>query len=194
VTDSDPGPGQIDSNFPEIPEIEAAYRAAHQALEAIIPRHNGSFVPEADLGLAEVISQFPFIVEHAEMAVTEQVGPGIAWKGQHREGSWGLIVAGADLDNPGRRDFGADLNDSAFQGAGGTWSGSPLDQAARAYRRAAGWDFPPGEAGVWLLMLAPDTAIGGSTDEPWSYTGHLVGFVILYDRDGDGEYEAVGHI
>lgn len=42
-------------------------------------------------------------------------------------------------------------------------------------------------------MLAPVRG-GGGEDGPWDYTGHLTGFVILYDRDSDGAYESVGHI
>jgi hypothetical protein len=34
--------------IPQIPEIEDAYRAAHRALEAIMPERCG-FLPEADL-------------------------------------------------------------------------------------------------------------------------------------------------
>ena len=185
---------RIDSRFPEVPAIEAAYRAAHRALEGVIPGGPGNFVPEDGLDVTEVISQFPYVVQQAEMAVAGQVGPSIAWSGERQERSWNLLVAGADLDNPGEHDFGADLDRSALEGPSGAWHGSSLDQAARAYRRAAGWDFAPGESGVWLLMLAPVTAVGGSSDEPWSYSGHLTGFVILYDRDEDGEYEAVSHI
>ncbi len=191
---TDPKFARIDSRFPEIPEIEAAYRAAHLALEGIIARDPGNFVPENDLGVTEVISQFPFMVEHAEMALAGQVGPGIAWSRKHQEGSLDLIVAGTDLDNPGVHDFGADLDRYAFEGPSGAWRGSSLERAARAYRREAGWDFAPGESGIWLLMLAPVTAIGGGVDEPWSYAGHLTGFAVLCDRDKDGEYEAVSHI
>jgi GNAT superfamily N-acetyltransferase len=67
------------------------------------------------------------------------------------------------------------------------------DYAGRVYRRACGWDFPPGEGGVWLLMLAPVAGVGGE-DGPWSYTGHITGFVVMSDRDEDGSYEAVSHI
>ncbi|MFC6881544.1 MULTISPECIES: GNAT family N-acetyltransferase [Actinomadura] len=34
----------------------------------------------------------------------------------------------------------------------------------------------------------------GGEEGPWRYTGHLAGFVILYDRDREGVYESVGHI
>lgn len=80
-------------------------------------------------------------------------------------------------------------------GDSGCWQGSPLDRAARVYKREAGWDFTPGDAGIWLLMLAPAEAFGGGNeDNSWQYHGYLAGFVILYDRDKDGTYEAVGHI
>jgi hypothetical protein len=46
----------------------------------------------------------------------------------------------------------------AYEGIDETWHRSALEYAGRIYRRACGWDFPPGEGGVWLLMLAPSTA------------------------------------
>ena len=60
------------------------------------------------------------------------------------------------------------------------------------YRRATRWDFAPGETGIWLLMLAPLSAIGSS--ESMSYFGHLTGFAVLYDRDEDDRHESVGHV
>jgi len=42
-------------------------------------------------------------------------------------------------------------------------------------------------------MLAPVRAVDGE-DSPWSYMGHITGFVILRDRDEDDSYESVTHI
>jgi hypothetical protein len=70
---------------------------------------------------------------------------------------------------------------------------SALNYAGRVYKRERGWEFPPGEAGVWLLILAPVEG-GGSKDSPWSYTGHIAGFVVLSDRDQDGSYEAISRL
>jgi ribosomal protein S18 acetylase RimI-like enzyme len=183
---------EIMSNYrlPETPDIEKAYRAAHRALETIAPS-GFSFVPEADLELSEVISQFPYMVEEAEMAVAIRLGPRISWTAEHQGAEWELTMACVDFDGSREYGFGAAVDDSGYD----EWPGSALDRAARAYRRAAGWDFAPGEAGIWLLMLAPVEAIGGGEDSlRWHYSGHLAGFVILYDRDNDGTYEAVGHV
>lgn len=179
--------------LPELPEeIEAAYRAAHRAMEGILPK-DSSFVSEAGLhDINEVISQFPIMVEKAAMIVAAYLGPEITWKAEAREKEWDLTVAGIDFDAGGERDFGVRLDESAFEGDHGGWSGSSLDLAARVYKREAGWDFPPDEAGIWLLMLAPESGYGGHAE--WSYHGYLAGFVILYDRDEDGKYESVGHM
>jgi len=80
------------------------------------------------------------------------------------------------------------------EGIDGTWHGSALDYAGRAYKRECGWDFPPGQEGVWLLSLAPIQCVGDDDSPWWSYTGHLTGFVVLSDRDEDESYEAVSHI
>ena len=82
----------------------------------------------------------------------------------------------------------------ATEGPQGGWFGSALDLAGRAYKRAAGWDFSPGESGKWLVMLAPAEGWSGGDGDLWSFTGHLVGFVVLNDHDDDGTYEAVAHV
>jgi ribosomal protein S18 acetylase RimI-like enzyme len=181
-----------DYEFPAVPDIEAAYRTAYRALAGIIPRADSS-TSEAGLSVTELISHFRFMAEEAEMAAAARLGPLISWEAPRPDGDWELVMTGADLDN-GLYDFGVvALEESAFQGHGGGWSGGSLERAARAYKRAARWDFAPGEAGVWLLMLAPTWASGGEPG-PMSYSGHLAGFVIHYDRDKDGAYESVGHI
>ena len=63
--------------IPEIPEIEQAYRAAHRALEAIMPESFG-FLPEADLYDSQVLSQFPLLVDEAALVVAAHLGPYIA--------------------------------------------------------------------------------------------------------------------
>ena len=58
-----------DYEFPEVPGIEKAYRAAHRALEEVITTAAGGgrllFAPEAELPLTEVLSQFPAMVREA---------------------------------------------------------------------------------------------------------------------------------
>lgn len=41
-------------------------------------------------------------------------------------------------------------------------------------------------------MLAPEGI--GNEDNPWSYTGHITGFVVLSDRDEDDSYEAINRL
>lgn len=181
--------------YPEVSqEIATAYRTAHRALEKIIPGEGYGFIPEKDLSDAiEVLSQFPAIVEMAQNVVNAYLGPRIAWTATSTDGKFELTVAGIDLDDPGGSgDFAVKLAASAYEGDSGTWSDSSLDLAASVYRSEAGWDFAPGEAGTWLLMLAPESVVGASGE--WSYCGRLAGFVILYDRDDDGKCDSVGHM
>jgi ribosomal protein S18 acetylase RimI-like enzyme len=100
---------------------------------------------------------------------------------------------GIDLDGDEHDFGGAVLGAEVTEGPGGRWTGSALNRAGLVYKRACRWDFPPGEAGVWLLMLAPTAARGGEEGQ-WFFSGRLAGFVIVYDRDEDGSYESVGHI
>lgn len=181
-----------DYDFPEVPEIESAYRVAYRTLGQLVPAKR-MYVREENLAVTELISHFRLVVDEAEMVVAGQLGPLISWSGPRKEKDWDLIVSGIDLSDFGERDFGdVTLGDSTYEGPARTWYGSPLDCAARAYSREAGWDFAPDESGIWLLMLAPTSASGG--DDVWFYSGHIVGFVILHDRDDDGRFESVAHI
>ena len=73
------------------------------------------------------------------------------------------------------------------------WHDTALAKAALAYKRCCHWDFAPGEAGIWLCYYLPNDGWGGGDNE-MQWRGNLVGFVILYDHNEDGEYEALGHI
>ena len=183
-----------DYEFPPTPHLEDAYRAAHRALERVASDSRSfRITKERDMGLlTDVISHMRILVDEAEIAAAAQIGSLIGWRAPREDGDWDLILCGVDFDEAAY-DFGpVEFGDSALRAPSGDWHGSPLDVAARAYKREAGWDFAPGEAGIWLLMLAPTSGAGGGGD--WGYSGHLVGFVILHDRDKDGEYESVAHI
>jgi ribosomal protein S18 acetylase RimI-like enzyme len=180
-----------DYEFPEAPEIESAYRAAQRALLGIIPSERTLGGAEDDLLLTELISHFRNLLDEAELAVAERLGPLISWRGPRHDGGREPIVAGVDLDDLSEGFGEATFVDEPFE----DWHGSPLERAAHAYKREAGWDFTPDDAGIWVLMLAPVSASGDAEgDRPWLYSGHLIGFVILRDRDEDGRYESVAHM
>ena len=179
-----------DYDFPSVPQIENTYRVAYRTLEQLVTPGRALHIAEEGLCITELVSQFRLVVDEAEMTVTGQLGPLISWTAPRLDGDWSLVVAGADI--AGDNDFGGlTLGDDAFRGPRGGWHGSALDCAARAYRREAGWDFTPDATGMWLLMLAPVSAGGGDL---WIYSGHLVGFAILHDRDQDGAYESLAHV
>ena len=175
--------------IPEIPEIEEAYRAAHRALEGIMPESFG-FQPEADLYCSGVLSQFPLLVDEAALVVAAHLGPYIAWQEEPHRGDFDLVPAGLDLDSDGELDFGPTLDELATAADDGD---SSLEQAAQIYRRDAGRDLAPELRGIWLLMLAPVAGVS-SEIEPWDCAGHLAGFIVLYDSDVDGTYETIGNI
>lgn len=72
------------------------------------------------------------------------------------------------------------------------WQDSSFCRAALHYRRECHWDFPPGEAGIWLVYCHLTSSVGGG--RKYLYTGNLVGFVVLHDRDKDGRYESLAHL
>ena len=144
------------------------------------------------MSVSELVADLRSLVDSMEVVTAAKLGALMSWKSP-REMDWEPIVAGIDF-GPGGYDFGVTPGEDATEGPYGDWTGSALNNAALAYKRQCGWDFAPGQAGVWLVMLAPVSGVGGDSEEPWSYSGHLTGFVILYDRDEDGTYESVGHI
>jgi ribosomal protein S18 acetylase RimI-like enzyme len=177
--------------FPKTPKLEEAFRTAYRALTALVPPN--AVTAEGESSFAEVLSQFRFLVDGADLAVAAQLGPRISWRAPRLDGDWDLVMAGIDLDD-GAHDFGdVVLGSDAFKGPTEVWHGSALDRAGLVYKRACGWDFSPGEAGVWVVMLAPVAASGGE-DGFWFYDGHLAGFVVVYNRDEDDDYESIGHI
>ncbi|MET9263674.1 GNAT family N-acetyltransferase [Amycolatopsis sp. NPDC004079] len=176
-----------DYEFPRLPDVEEAYRA----LAALVP--SNAVNAEASASLPEVLSEFRHLVDKAEFATVAQIGPPVSWQAPRCDDDWDLAVSGIDCDNDAYGFGDVRLDANTVEGPAGTWRGSALDRAGMAYKRACGWDFPPGDAGVWLVMLAPEAAVGGEDDQ-WSYDGRLAGFVVVYDRDEDGAYESVGHI
>src|SRR5712675_2964002 len=83
------------SELPGTAEVERAYRAAHRALEEILPP--GSYVPEKDLGTSGVISQLWSVVRMAEAAALAQFGPQVSWEGPDGR-EFGLAIGCVDLD------------------------------------------------------------------------------------------------
>lgn len=90
-------------------------------------------------------------------------------------------------------DQGDDFGDQQLHlREGFEWNESGFSRAAIAYRHCCGWDFTPDEAGIWLCYYLLTDA-HGSRRRMW-FNGNLIGFVILYDRNEDGNYESLGHI
>ncbi|WP_146607648.1 hypothetical protein [Spongiactinospora gelatinilytica] len=179
-----------DYHFPQVPEIETAYRTAYRALRDIISPN--SFVREDKLPVTEVVSEFRSLIQEAELTVAAEIGPRISWEAQPLGDDWDLVVSGIDLDTATIRFSTAVLGQNAFD-TPGNWEESALGRAALVYRRACGWDFAPGAHGIWLVMLAPVSALEVKSGL-WHYTGNLTGFMILYDRSREGVYDSVGHI
>lgn len=175
---------------PAMSAVEMAFRAAHRALEAI---SGDQVASEKRLTTSEVVSQFPAVVDVAHKALAAQLGP-IIWWHAPPEDEWDPVIAVHDFDDDSHNIGEVKLDEVSLRGRDGYWFDSALDRAARAYRREAGWDHPPDDAGIWLLMLAPESQSSTSNDGSMLYGGHLVGFLIVRDRDEDNAYESVAHI
>ncbi|MBF0688601.1 MAG: hypothetical protein IR158_12660 [Cellulomonas sp.] len=165
-------------------DLDASFRAAHQALRSLIPPETLTVGDDADL--QDVVDDLEQLVDLARENAAAVLGPTITWAGSKPSGDpWSSVTLQADLDGrvhddpPGLSDFGE-------------WPSSALARASRAYRRECAWDHAPGEAGIWLLSVAPYKCLALGERAHW--TGTITGFVILHDRDGDAEYESLAHI
>jgi len=88
--------------FPRVPQVESAYRAAHRALEDIVSASEWRFnyAPQSELEFTEVVGQFPSMVQETDMIMAGQIGPRISWEAPQRD-EWDLVLAGIDLDADG---------------------------------------------------------------------------------------------
>lgn len=133
----------------------------------------------------DFLDDFNTIVDRLRDEYDAVLGPRISLEGpQNIPFAPGVVVA-CDLDG-GDDGEGLRLADT-FE-----WEDSALRRASLMYRRECGWDFAPGEAGIWLAYCVLTSSLGG---RDWCcYQANMVGFAILYDRDEDGQHESLGHM
>jgi GNAT superfamily N-acetyltransferase len=73
----------------------------------------------------------------------------------------------------------------------------PLRAVAQAYRRECHWDTAPGPPSrdyVWVCVHEPRWCIYDEDAQNLHVSGGLVGFVIVADRDEDGDPESLAHL
>ncbi len=170
--------------------LEANMRAAYQALRALIP-HDYLLGPD-DADLPGIISELPDVLRLVQDRCAAELGAPISWTGPWPHEDWAPLDLQVDFDDGDLDSPGITFRD--LDRPVGEWSQTAFAQAARAYKRECGWDFAPGEAGIWLLRVAPYSASGDGDAADAFVGGHLIGFAIVHDRDEDGEYESLAHL
>ncbi|QIK82975.1 GNAT family N-acetyltransferase [Sanguibacter sp. HDW7] len=161
---------------------EDLYRDAHRGLRALA-RPGALVSNSADVDLHVVIDELEKLVEWAIEAADADFGPSIVVAAPFDDARWvdGGYIETVDLDR-------GTLEERPVKVDAHSWRDSAMQRAARAYSRAGQYDMQPGSDGLWILHIEP---VEGH-DESW--TGSLTGFVVLYDRDRDGRYEALAHV
>lgn len=164
--------------------LDADFRAAHQALRALAAP--GTVTGADDALLPDIVDELEDLVRFARDTAAADLGPTHSWVGEPSpDGQWAPVILQLDLD--------AYAQDDPRGGSHNVvWEDSAMALAARAYRRECHWDHSPGDAGIWLLSVAPFSSMGLAGKTTWR--GTLAGFAILYDRDGDGRYETLAHM
>lgn len=80
-------------------------------------------MPESELSLAEVVSQFVPLLRQADLAFAAQLGAFVSWQAPRQDTTFEPVLAGADLDL-GAQQLGAiKLGSGAWAGPGGGWPG-----------------------------------------------------------------------
>ena len=166
-------------------ELEGPIRDAYRALRAIVPSVYLT-APEDD-ALPIIVDELDTVYRMVQEAIDAERGPRMTWLGDFdEEARPGSAVFVVDIDTGTHSDpVGAEC---LVEWSSGDWRESALARAAKAYQRECRWDVPPGEDGVWVVAVSPYRWIEGA------FYGNLVGFVVVHDRDDDGEYESIAHI
>lgn len=166
-------------------DLEGPIRDAYRALRAIVPSVYLT-APEDD-ALPIIVDELDTVYRMAQEAIDAERGPRMTWLGDFdEEARPGSAVFVVDIDTGAHSDpVGAEC---LAKWSSGVWRESALARAAKAYQRECRWDVPPGEDGVWVVAVSPYRWIEGA------FYGNLVGFVVVHDRDDDGEYESIAHI
>jgi GNAT superfamily N-acetyltransferase len=183
-------------------KLNEPIRAAYRALRALDPTH-AAFGP-ADDHLLSIANQLGPAFEYARYGIDAEFGPFVSWRGVSGP-QWAIQVlvvatderaAGAieAVNKWGRLGEPVDPEDLTTYVLDDEqeWGDSSLDRAGRAYRRDCGWDFSPGQSGVYLLAVAPYTSMSFGDDD--MCYGNIAGFTIVHDRDDDGVYESLAHL
>jgi hypothetical protein len=183
------GMSKLRSDQPPAPSLERAYRDAYTALRSLVDDPTTRTRPADDPFVDDLVGEFERVAREARTIWTRELGPRMSWQAPFlgRDCDWELRTHCIDLDSGGRGD---DQDAFSTNELALGFEDSVLDMAARAYRRECKWDFSPSDGGVWLIVLRPTSWSGPEEhEERRSASGNLVGFLILHDRDEDGEYE-----
>lgn len=152
--------------------------------------HAAKFLPEESQGIYHtgvefgdhdvLISALESSARHMLRAYHRTFGPKVMLEGAPdiQLGRLQIVVYAADdAGQTGAEEEAKNLLQWPFR-----FRDSGLPDAALAYKRESGWDFAPGDAGVWVLCVMPSTGCGG--EDRWFYDCNILGFLVLYDYQG----------
>lgn len=167
---------------------EADLRAVFEALQRISPGY--PYEPAASsLHMSDLVANVDRKLEDALEVVDAELGPVVSWRGGPAPAvyDWRAEVLQVDFDEGVQ-----ELPQAGWDGLPLAWEDTGFRRAAVAYRRECRWDHSPDAAGVWVIAVAPTSNAPDGDEAIW--VGNLVGFLIVHDRDGDGEYESIAHM
>jgi GNAT superfamily N-acetyltransferase len=167
---------------------EADLRAVYEALQRI---SLGQAYERAasSLQMYELVADVDRKLDDALEVVDAELGPVVSWRSGPAPASydWRIEVLQVDFDEGVQ-----ELPEAGWDGLPMSWEDTGFWRAAVAYRRECRWDHSPDAAGVWVIAVAPLSNVPDGDEAIWA--GNLIGFIVVHDRDGDGEYESIAHM
>ena len=166
-------------------KLEDPIRHAYRALRALVP--SAYLTAADDDSLPVIVDELDTLYRMAHETIDAERGPRMTWLGDlDRESGPGSVYFTVDIETGIHSDpVGAYCLE---RWSSDDWRESALARAAKAYQRECRWDVPPGADGVWVIAASPYRWIEGA------FYGNLVGFMVIHDRDADGEYESIAHL
>jgi ribosomal protein S18 acetylase RimI-like enzyme len=181
-------------------EQPVVYRLMKELLrcrEELVPllpmyaKHPPALLTVGDWEPDELYDMTRTLINEVHSAYVQEYGAPAAWQRAGREQDVHALLL-----EPYLQAFDAEPEDWRSQSAL-EYDDGPLRAAARAYKRECGWDHAPTAPSpdyAWLCVYRPRIGYYDDDAGQLRFSGNLVGFAIVSDRDDDEEPETLTHL
>jgi ribosomal protein S18 acetylase RimI-like enzyme len=139
----------------------------------------------------ELYDMTRMLIDEVHSAYVQEYGAPAVWQRAGREQDLDAVML-----QPHLQAFDAEPDDWTSTSAL-HYDDGPLRAASRAYKRECGWDLAPTAPSpdyAWVCTYHPHMGHYDEDAAELRFSGNLVGFAIVSDRDDDGEPETLTHL